>query len=318
MNHLIVIVGPTGAGKSRLALKLAQAFDGEIVSADSRQVYRYMDIGTAKPSRAELSLVRHHLVDIIKPDEDFSLARYQELARRAIGDIDRRHKLPLLVGGSGLYVWSVLENWEIPRVPPDPGFRQKLEERAAEGKEELYQELVQVAPQAASRIDPRNVRRVIRALEVYTRSEARSARCQAQKTPACDALIIGLTTARKELYRRVDARVDEMMEHGLVEEVKRLIGMGYGLDLPAMSGIGYRQIGVFLDGKITFETAVEQIKTESHRFVRHQYNWFKLKDDRIRWFDIQEEVYPRIKELVEEFVRVRIKNEVYQTPECGQ
>ena len=302
MNRLLAIVGPTGVGKSQLALRLALVFDGEIISADSRQVYRYMDIGTAKPGRQEMSLVRHHLIDIINPDEDFSLAQYQELAYQAVGDISRRHKLPLLVGGSGLYIWSVLEGWDIPRVPPDPEFRKGLEERATRvGKDKLYHELEQVAPEVASRIDPRNVRRVIRALEVYRDSQTLPQH-QVRKAPACNTLIVGLTADRAELYRRVDFRADEMIELGLVDEVKRLISMGYGLDLPSMSGIGYRQMGMYLDGKITIEAAVSQIKSESHRFVRHQYNWFKLKDDRIRWFDIKGEVYPKIEGLVKEFM----------------
>jgi len=314
MNRLIAVVGPTGTGKSKLALHLAQTFNGEIVSADSRQVYRYMDIGTAKPSRQELSLVRHHLIDIINPDEAFSLAQYQELAYQAINDIGRRRKPALLVGGSGLYVWSVLEDWGIPKVRPDPELRYYLEERAAKvGKEELYRELEQVAPAAASRIDPSNVRRIIRALEVYRGSGALSAQHKAKKTLAYNTLIIGLTADRAELYRRIDSRVDEMIRLGLVEEVKKLINMGYGLDLPAMSGIGYQQIGMFLGGELTLKAAIQQIKFESHRFVRHQYNWFKIKDDRIRWFDIQGEVYSEITELVDTF----ISKETIEDPSLG-
>ncbi len=172
MNRLVAVVGPTAVGKSRLALHLAQTFNGEIVSADSRQVYRHMDIGTAKPSLEELSLVRHHLIDIVNPDEGFSLAQYQQLAYRAIDDIQQRNKLVLLVGGSGLYVWAVLEGWGIPKIPPDPEFRHSLEEKAAGGgADELFQELVKVDPVAAQRIDQRNVRRVIRALEVHRSTE---------------------------------------------------------------------------------------------------------------------------------------------------
>ena len=303
MNRLVAIVGPTGVGKSRLALVLAQAFNGEIVSADSRQVCRYMDIATAKPDRQELACIRHHLVDIINPSDDFGLAQYQGLAHRAISDIGQRHKLALLVGGSGLYVWSVLEGWGIPRVPPDPELRHSLEARAAKvGKDELYRELEQVDPAAASRIDRRNLRRVIRALEVYRGTQAPSPRQQSGKAPPYDSLIIGLTADRAELYRRIDSRVDAMIERGLVEEVKSLVARGYGLDLPAMSGIGYRQIGMFLEGALTLEAAVQQIKFESHRFVRRQYNWFKLKDDRIRWFDIQEKADPEIMKLVDRFI----------------
>jgi len=304
MNHLVAIVGPTGVGKSRLTLRLAQAFDGEIVSADSRQVYRYMDIGTAKPSCQELSLVPHHLIDIVNPDEDFSLAQYQQLAYRAVEDIQQRHKLALLVGGSGLYIWSVLEGWRIPHVAPDPEFRHSLEEKAARvGKDELYEELARVAPVAARGIDPRNVRRTIRALEVYRGKEISLSQLQRKTAPPFNTLIIGLTADRAELYRRIDLRVDEMIKRGLVDEVEKLVNWGYGFNLPAMSGIGYKQIGMFLRGELTLAAAIQQIKFETHRLVRHQYTWFRLKDDRIKWFDIQSRVDSQIIPPLAKFVR---------------
>ena len=304
MNRLVAIVGPTGIGKSQLALRLAQIFNGEIVSADSRQVYRYVDIGTAKPNPEELSLVPYHLINIVNPDENFSLAQYQHLAYRAIDDIQQRNKLPLLVGGSGLYVWSVLEGWTIPQVPPDLEFRHSLEEKAAEvGQDELYQELVRVAPIAAQRIDQRNVRRVIRALEVHRSTETPLLPLQHKEAPPFQSLIVGLTTDRAELYRRIDLRVDEMITQGLVEEVKRLVNMGYDLNLPAMSGIGYKQIGLYLKGELTLGAAIQQIKSETHRFVRHQYNWFRLKDDRIQWFNIQSKMDSEITALLAKFIR---------------
>ncbi|HEY92120.1 MAG TPA: tRNA (adenosine(37)-N6)-dimethylallyltransferase MiaA [Dehalococcoidia bacterium] len=287
MNRLVAIVGPTAVGKSQLALRLAQAFDGEIVSADSRQVYHHMDIGTAKPSPQELSLVPHHLINIVNPDEDFSLAQYQELAYTAIENIQHRDKLPLLVGGSGLYIWSVLEGWGIPQVPPDLEFRHSLEEKAATvGKDELHQELKEVDPVAAQKIDQRNVRRTIRALEVCRGAEAPFSKLQHKKAPSFTTLIMGLTTDRGELYRRIDLRVDKMIKQGLVAEVKKLVNIGYDCTLPAMSGIGYKQIGMFLGGELTLAAAIQQIKFETHRFVRHQYNWFRLESDRIEWFDI--------------------------------
>jgi len=304
MNRLVAIVGPTGVGKSRLALHLAQTFNGEIVSADSRQVYRHMDIGTAKPTRQELSLVPHHLINIVNPDEGFSLAQYQRLAYRAIDDIHQRGKLAILVGGSGLYVWSVVEGWGIPQVPPDLEFRHGLEKKAAEaGKDELYQELMAVDPIAAQRIDWRNVRRVIRAVEVHRGTGTPFSRLQHKQAPPYKTLIIGLTADRAELYRRVDLRVDEMIRLGLVEEVKKLVSMGYDFNLPAMSGIGYRQIGMFLRGELTLAAAIQQIKFETHRLVRHQYTWFQLKDDRILWFDIQGKVEPEITSLLAKFTR---------------
>ena len=303
MNRLLAIVGPTAIGKSQLVLHLAQTFNGEIVSADSRQVYRYLDIGTAKPSRQELSLVRHHLIDIVNPDEDFSLAQYQQLAYRAIGDIKQRDKLALLVGGSGLYVWAVLEGWGIPQVSPDPELRRSLAEKAAGGgAEELYQELVKVDPVAARRIDRRNVRRLIRALEVSRSAKRPFSQLQYKKAPAFNSLIIGLTTDRAELYRRIDSRVDRMIEQGLVEEVRTLIDVGYDFNLPAMSGIGYKQIGMFLRGELTLAAAIQQIKFETHRFVRHQYNWFRLSDKRIQWFDIESEVEAEITAQVAGFI----------------
>jgi tRNA dimethylallyltransferase len=303
MNRLVAIVGPTGVGKSRLALRLAQALAGEIVSADSRQVYRYMDIGTAKPTKEELSLVPHHLIDIINPDEDFSLAQYQQLADRVIEDIHKRHKLPLLVGGSGLYVWAVLDGWRIPKVAPDLELRHSLEEKVAKvGKNELYHELARVDPVAAQHIDPRNVRRTIRALEVYREAKIPFSQLQLKTKPSFNALIIGLTTDRAELYRRIDLRVEEMVERGLVDEVKRLISMGYDFNLPAMSGIGYKQIGMYLRGELTLAAAIQQIKFETHRLVRHQYSWFRLKDDRIKWFDIKEEIDSQIGTLIAGFM----------------
>ena len=304
MNRLVAIVGPTGIGKSQLALHLAQTFNGEIVSADSRQVYRHMDIGTAKPTSPELSLVPHYLISTVDPDENFSLAQYQELAYKAISGIQKRNKLALLVGGSGQYIWSVLEGWGIPQVPPDPELRRSLEEKAANlGKDELYQQLVTVDPVAAQRIDPRNVRRVIRALEVHRHTETPFSRLQQKKAPPFKTLIIGLTADRKELYRRIDQRVDEMIKRGLVAEVEKLVNMGYNFNLSAMSGIGYKQIGMFLRGELTLAAAVKQIKYETHRFVRHQYSWFQVKDDRINWFNIQVNAEAEITTLLARFMR---------------
>ncbi len=299
MKIVIAIVGPTSAGKTELALSLARTFNGEIVNADSRQVYRYMDIGTAKPGPQEQKSIPHHLIDIVDPDEDFNLALYQPLAYGAIEDIHKRGKLPLLVGGSGLYVWSVSEGWQIPAVSPDPALRRQLEDRAArEGVDGLYQELHKIDPVAAGKIDRRNVRRMIRALEVCYAIGSFS-QLQGKKPPGFETLLLGLTSGRDELYRRIDQRVDNMIEQGLVAEVKGLVDRGYEFELPAMSSVGYRQVGRFLQGEVDLPTAIQQTKFETHRFARHQYAWFRLDDPRIHWFDIQAQGEDNIVPLME-------------------
>ena len=306
MNKLIAIIGPTGIGKTKLSIQLASRFDGEIINADSRQIYRHMDIGTAKPIGEELAAVPHHLVDIIEPDKEFSLAEYQQLTDKTIHDIQARGKIPFFVGGSGLYVLAVLEGWVVPKVAPDVLFRQGLEKRAELGQgDDLYRELKQIDPSAAEKIDPHNIRRVIRALEVNKLSDSTFSHLQKKQPPRFQTLIIGLTAERKELYRRADERVDNMLKQGFVDEVSKLLKMGYNLTLPSMSSIGYREIGQYLSGGMTLEEAVYKIKTGTHRFIRHQYAWFRLKDERIKWFDIEKVNQGEIESAAEEFIKNR-------------
>ncbi|HEX78046.1 MAG TPA: tRNA (adenosine(37)-N6)-dimethylallyltransferase MiaA [Dehalococcoidia bacterium] len=303
MGRLITIVGPTAVGKSDLALEVAQHLQGEVVNADSRQVYRFMDIGTSKPSPQERRLVPHHLIDIVDPDQDFSLALYQRLAYQVIGEILKRGKLPLLVGGTGLYIWAVVEGWQIAEVPPDWEFRQRLERLAAEkGTLTLYQELQRLDPEAAARIHPRNVRRLIRALEVISRTGHPLSQLQRKGPPPFEVLILGLTMERQALYARIDARVETMIERGWVGEVEKLRAMGYALSLPALSGLGYRQIGLFLEGKLDLPTAVQRIKHETHRFARHQYAWFRPRDERIRWLEAGPGVTAQALSLVKDWL----------------
>ncbi len=299
MNKLIAIVGPTGIGKTRLAIELAQKYRGEIVNADSRQVYKFMTIGTAKPTTEQQRIVPHHLIDIILPDEDFSLAEYQKLTYQAIKDIQQREKLPFLVGGSGQYIWAVLEGWVIPKIAPDLQLRHELEQKAAAGmSEQLFQELIALDPKAAEKIDPRNIRRVIRALEVNRQSKGLFSELRQKRAPSFSSLVIGLTIDRKTLYQRVDVRIDQMLTNGFIDEVKNLISMGYKVKLPAMSSIGYREIGQYLEGKLTLDEATYKIKTGTHRFIRAQYTWFRLEDERIKWFNLDKTSFKKIEKAV--------------------
>jgi len=283
---LVVIVGPTGAGMSALALCLAEALHGEIVSADSRQVYRGMDIGTAKPTLAVQARVAHHLIDVVDPDQGFSLAEYQERAYAAIGDIAARGLLPFLVGGTGQYVHAVVEGWRIPRVPADPDLRARLYAEAEEqGIQSLYRRLLELDPAAVDFVDALNPRRVIRALEVCILSGRPFSEQRGKVPPPYAVLQIGLTMDRQALYRRVDLRVDDMIARGLVDEVRGLLGRGYGWALPSMSGLGYLQLKAYFEGSATLEESTALTKKETHRFIRHQYNWFRPADRRIHWLD---------------------------------
>jgi tRNA dimethylallyltransferase len=285
-QKLVAIVGPTATGKTALGIALARTLGGEIVGADSRQVYRHMDIGTAKPTLEERSLAPYHLIDMVDPDQEFGLAQYLELAVAALEDAWSRGKQPLLVGGSGQYVWALLEGWQVPRLPPQRELRRELEERAArQGAEALHRELAQVDSKAAARIDPRNVRRVIRALEVHRATGRPISYWQEKGPPPWQTLILGLTCPRQELYQRIDARVDAMMEVGLVDEVRGLLARGYEPSFPSLSGIGYSQVCQHLAGELDLATVVARIKTATHRLARQQYTWFRLDDRRIRWLE---------------------------------
>lgn len=283
---LVVIVGPTAVGKTDLAVHLAQAVNGEIVSADSRQVYRGMDIGTAKATREEQERAVHHLVDVVDPDETLGLAQFQELANAAIAGITARGRVPLLVGGTGQYVMAVVEGWKVPRVPPDEALRRDLYRQAEEeGAEVLHARLRALDPAAADRIDARNVRRVVRALEVCLVTGEPISEQQGKSPPPYRILILGLSLPRAELYRRIDDRVERMMAAGLEDEVRGLVTAGYGFDLPAMSGVGYGQFAPYLAGEATLDSVVGEIKRATRRFVRHQANWFRQGDARIHWLE---------------------------------
>ncbi len=302
---LVAVVGPTASGKSSLALRLALAFDGEIVSADSRQVYRHLNVGTAKPSPEDRTSVPHWLIDVVDPDAGFSLAQYLDLAQAALEDVWRRGRLPFLVGGTGQYVWALVEGWQVPRIPPDSTLRRSLQERAErEGIDALYHELAAADPTAASRIDPRNVRRVIRALEVRQLTGETHPSPVGRLQPDFTPLILAIDRPRAELYRRIDERVDRMLASGLVDEVRSLLERGYGADLSPMSGIGYRQVVTHLRGEMTLDEVAAKMKTETHRLARMQFTWFRRDDPRIRWLGASSgDQYDEAARIVEIFLR---------------
>lgn len=302
-RRVVAIVGPTAVGKTALSLDLAAHFDGEIVSADSRQIYRGMDIGTAKVTREERARVPHHMVDVVRPDESLTLAQYRDMATVALTAIWSRGRLPFLVGGTGLYVRALIEGWSVPEVPPNEALRQRLYAQSErEGAESLHRELRAIDPRAAEMMDARNVRRVVRALEVCIETGKRMSELQTREDPGYATLWLGLTMPRAQLYSRIDERVDRMLDAGLVDEVRALLDEGYSQDMPAMSGLGYRQIAKYLQGNCTLGEAVALIKRQTRRFVRQQYNWFRLDDARIHWLDASDDPQPQGEALVGRFL----------------
>lgn len=276
MQKLIVLLGPTASGKTALGIALAQRFGGEVVSADSRQVYIGMDIGTAKPRTTEGVL--HHLFDVVDPAMPFSVVDWKRLALEAIGDISRRGRLPLVVGGTGLYIQSIVDNIEIPAVSPNQTLRMSLETKS---DDDLIRLLRTLDPDHARRVDKKNRRRVIRALEVAILTGESFSSAQRTGPPLFDALQIGLDVPRAELYRNIDARVLHQIEEGLVDEVRRLLNE-YDPALPSLSAIGYREIGQYLCGELTLADAIRRIQFATHAYARRQMTWFR-RDKRIHW-----------------------------------
>ncbi len=283
---------------------MALRFEGEIVNGDSRLVYRHMDIGTAKPSQRELGLVPHHLVNIVDPNDTYSLALYLSQANQTVLDIHSRGRLPFLAGGTGQYVRALLEGFSAPQVAPNPSLRAELQGQAVEeGSEALWRRLQEVDPESAARIDHRNVRRVVRALEVYQETGVPFSEARKRENPPYNSLMIGLALERKALYQRTDRRVETMVEAGWPQEVARLLEMGYSPSLPSMSSLGYREMAAYLSGDLSLEEAVERIKTTTHRYARSQYAWFKLNDPRIHWLESDDEALSEnASRLIEDFL----------------
>ena len=297
---LIAIIGPTGVGKTAISLDLAQKFNGEIISADSRLFYRGMDIGTDKPDMVYRQLVPHHLIDIRDPDETVTLGQYLRLAADKIADVQSRQLIPFVVGGTGQYIKAILEGWRVPEVPPNEPLREELRKL---GAAELYRWLSYLDPDISEVIDERNMRRTIRALEVILTKGQPMSMLQQKAPPNFNYLAIGLTLQRELLYKRIDDRVDSMMANGFLEEIINIRKEGYSRMLPSMSGLGYKQLWSYLCGEESLEQAVERIKFATHKYVRQQNTWFQLGDRSINWFDMNEESSKgKIEQLIEEWL----------------
>jgi len=299
---LIVIVGPTAVGKTEISIQLAELLDGEIISADSRLFYRGMDIGTAKPSPSELARVPHHLIDVTDPDHPWSLAIFQARARAAITGVHTRGRLPFLVGGTGQYIRAVTQGWKPPEVEPRHRTRDALERWAEEiGPYALHNRLAVLDPQSAARIDPRNLRRTVRALEVILSTGKPFSQQRLSGLSPYRLLQIGLIRPRAELYALIDQRIQQMLDAGLVNEVRDLLSR-FPPDSPAFSAIGYREIIAFLHGRSTLPEAIAQIKRATRIFVRRQANWFKPDDPDIHWFSIDLETVNETQTLIRDWL----------------
>lgn len=283
-----VIVGPTAVGKTTFAIELAKIANAEIVSADSRYFYRGMDVGTAKPTLEERQGIPHHLIDVADPDETWSLALFQQEAHETIASIHERGKNVIVVGGTGQYIRALLQGWSPPAMEANLSMRAVLEDWANQiGPMEIHKKLAILDPAAAEKIDYQNVRRTIRALEVIFGSGQRFSEQRKVTVSPYSFLILGLNRSRSSLYQRIDQRIDQMIQNGLIEEVASLLEKGYSPALPSMSAIGYREISAYLNHEISLDEAIRLIKQRTRNFVRRQSNWFKTSDPQIHWFHLE-------------------------------
>ena len=297
---LIALVGPTAVGKTAISIQLAKRFDIEIISADSRLLYRGLDIGNAKPTSDERGQIPHHLIDVTDPDQPWSLSDYRQAAEEAIQSIHHRGKIPMLVGGTGQYIAAILEGWQPPPRAATDELRNELEAFVEqEGSEALHSRLAALDPASAERIDHRNVRRVIRALEIYDVTGELASTVRIKQAPPFRILRLGITLPRAELYQRIDERIEAMLEAGWAKEVRQLLEQGYDFESPTFSAIGYRQMARYLRGEQTREQVRAEIKRLTRQFVRRQANWFKPDDPRIHWFTNTNTVIDEMIELIE-------------------
>lgn len=288
-KKILIITGPTASGKTAVGIRLAQLLNGEIISADSMQVYKYMDIGTAKASSQERSLVKHHMIDEVSPEYPFTAAEFRERCGKYIDEIISRGKLPIVVGGTGLYINSLIKPWDFSGTPPAEDVRAELDELCREkGGEYLYNKLKEADPESAEKIHPNNIKRIMRALEVFMvtgKAKSESDRASMERETEYEPVLIGLNLDRELLYQRINLRIDKMLEEGLLEEVKHLLEMGYSKNLTSMQGLGYKEIVRYLEGEYTLAYAVEILKRDTRRFAKRQLTWFRRYED-IQWYFI--------------------------------
>ncbi|OIJ17916.1 tRNA (adenosine(37)-N6)-dimethylallyltransferase MiaA [Anaerobacillus alkalidiazotrophicus] len=306
-EKLVVIVGPTAVGKTKLSVELAKELNGEVISGDSMQIYRGMDIGTAKIKEEEMGGIVHHLIDIKDPNESFSVAEFQDLVKPLVTSICKKGKLPLLVGGTGLYVNSVIYDYNFPDAPNDPEYRQSLETLVEKnGVITLHEKLKEIDPISYETIHPNNYRRVIRALEVYyvTNKTIHDYQSAQPTESRYELALIGLTMDRTILYDRINRRVDMMIDEGLIDEAKRLYNSGVK-DCQSVQAIGYKEIFDYLEGHITKEEAVELLKRNSRRYAKRQLTWFRNKMN-IQWFELNEHNFYEKKEEIKKFIEERL------------
>ena len=281
---VVVIVGPTASGKTAVSIELAKKINGEIISADSMQIYKYMDIGTAKPTLDEMQGIKHYMVDVVMPDETFNVAKYKSMAESAIEEILKKGKVPIIVGGTGLYINTLVDGIEFADVPCDEEYRNELIEKGyREGAMSIYKELEKVDSESAKKIDPNNIRRVARALEIYkvTGKTKTQLDIESRKEVKYDYRLFGMEWDRETLYNRIDLRVDKMIEAGLIDEVRNVTEK-FKISNTAVQGLGYKEVIEFLNGNISYEEMIEKLKLETRHYAKRQLTWFR-RDKRIKW-----------------------------------
>lgn len=312
MKPMVVLTGPTAVGKTELSIQLAQKLDGEIISADSMQIYQKMDIGTAKIRKEEMDGIPHHLIDVLDPSEEFNVARFQEMAKDALAGIYRRGRIPLIVGGTGFYIQGLLYDIDFTKEEQDFRYRENLQKKAKEeGAQAIHKMLQAVDPASAQKIHPNNIKRVIRALEFYHLNGRKISEHNEQESrkesPYRFAYFV-LNQNRTTLYERINHRVDLMLEAGLVEEVRRLKEAGYGKNLVSMQGIGYKEVLDYLDGKITLEETADQIKKDTRHFAKRQLTWFGREKEVIM---IDKDKYETEEEILEHMLGILKEKGIY-------